>query len=114
MYACSSCCRVAPFAALLSDTGHPVWIAILFSSSLRCSACLRLLIAVVRQTRISTRSICVRRKDVVCLPSIYHYMTSVYRYMVSVYRYMVIFYRYMDSDCRYMAIHLSCDDFLKP
>ena len=37
MYACSSCCRVAPFAALHSDTGHPVWIAILFSSRLRCS-----------------------------------------------------------------------------
>ena len=54
MRAVAAVVHVAPFAAPHSDTVHPVWNAILFSSSLRCSACLRLLIAVVRPTRRNT------------------------------------------------------------
>ena len=37
MRAVAAVVHVAPFAAPHSDTVHPVWIAILFSSSLRCS-----------------------------------------------------------------------------
>ena len=113
MYACSSCCCVAPFAALLPDTGNPIWIAIPFSSSSRCSPfalCWKssrfasLQLGRREETQIELvpdRHACAEKMWCV-RPSIYHYMTSVDRYMVSVYRYMVIFYRYMLSIYHYM------------